>query len=196
MAFDQLIARLRRAMTLDGTAFEEVRDDATLLIPCLAAAAVAVLLAGFGAFLFGSTVLDDSPDGWFVDTFILGSIFTIILFAAGMGITYVVLSQVYRETMAWDALIRVLAVGYVPYALGLLVFIPEIGFAFGIFSVMAVFYYSIYGIRAAFPSIEPMKAMISVAAGFALWSIILLLVSGFPDDNFATGVFVYGLYEF
>ena len=51
MAIDQVIARLRRAMLLDTTAFEEARDDVAFTPYALGALAIAVLIAGFGAFL-------------------------------------------------------------------------------------------------------------------------------------------------
>lgn len=197
MAIELVIARLRRALLLDPTAFEEARDDVAFTPYALGALAIAVLIAGFGAFLWSETVLSSSfdTDGWFFDTFILGSIFTILLFLAGIAITYVMLTQVYKESMTPDALARVVAIGYLPFGVGALVLIPEIGFAFGILSIAAMFFYSIAGIRAAFPGVDDMKALISVTAGFAVWACILLLISDGGSDNFATGVFVHGLFD-
>lgn len=193
MPTQEFIDRIRRALSLEEAAFEEVRDD-TAFTPFVAAlAAAAVVLAALGAWLFGETVLDYTPDGWFVDTFILGSIFTILLFMAGIGVTYVVLAQVYRETIAPDALARIVILGYLPFAVGLLVCIPEIGFGFGILSIAAMFFYTVFGLRAAFPAIEPLRIVFAVLLGFAVWGMILPLVGELPDNNFATGVFVFGL---
>jgi hypothetical protein len=193
MSTQQIIDRIRRALSLEQEAFEEVRDD-TAFTPVVAVlAAAAVVLAALGAWLFGDTVLDFTPDGWFVDTFILGSIFTILLFMAGIGVTYVVLAQVYRETIAPDALVRIVALGYLPFAVGLLVCIPEIGFGFGILSIAAMFFYTVFGLRAAYPAIEPLRIVVAVLLGFAVWGMILPLVGELPDNNFATGVFVFGL---
>ena len=44
-----------------------------------------------------------SDDGFFVDAVILGSIFLILLWLAGIAVTYVILTQVYREEIAPDA---------------------------------------------------------------------------------------------
>ncbi len=195
MAIDQVIARIRRALLLDTTAFEEARDDVAFTPMALGALAIAVLIAGFGAFLWSETAVDGAPDGWFVDTFILGSIFTFILFLAGMGITYVMLTQVYKASATPDALARVVSIGYLPFAIGALVLIPEIGFAFGLFSIAAMFYLTVAGIRAAFPNVEELQALISTSAGFAVWAIILLLISNNSGDSFATGIFVYGLFD-
>lgn len=193
MAIDQLIARLRRAMMLDATAFEEARDDATFTPLALGAAAVAVFIASIGTFLW-SEVVADGVDGVFVDAVILGSIFLILLWAAGIAVSYAVLTQVYKETAAPDALARVMALGHVPFALGLLVFIPGIGFAFGLLSVALVFFYTMFGIRSAFPNIDPFRVLVSVVAGFAVWAMILPLLTG-PGDTFAPGVFIYEVTE-
>jgi hypothetical protein len=193
MPTQQVIERIRRALSLEQAAFEEVRDDAAFTPFAVGMTVAAIVAAGLGSFLWGDTVLDYKPDGWFVDTLILGSIFTILLFMAGVGVTYVVLAQVYREIVAPDALVRVVALGYAPFVLGFLVFIPEIGFGFGILSIAAMFFYTVFGLRAAYPAIAPMRIVIAVSLGFALWSMILPLVGEYPDNNFATGVFVYGL---
>ncbi len=190
---EQFSAVARRALLLEEAAWAELRDNASFTPFAAGLAAVAVVLAALGAWLFGETVLTSAPDGWFVETFVLGSIFTILLFAAGIGITYIVLTQVYRETIPPDALARIVTVGYLPFALGLLVFIPEIGFGFGLVSVAAMFFYTIFGLRAAYPTIDPLRIMIAVALGFAVWAAIIPLVGEWPDNNFATGIFVFGL---
>jgi hypothetical protein len=193
MPTQQFVDRIKRALSLEKAAFEEARDDAAFTPFVAGLAAAAVLLAGLGSWLFGDTVLDYTPDGWFVETFILGSIFTILLFVAGVAVTYLVLTQVYREAMAPDSFVRIAALGYLPFALGLLVLIPEIGFGFGILSIAAMFFYTIFGLRAAYPAIEPVRIVVAVLLGFALWGMILPLVGEYPDNNFATGIFVFGL---
>ncbi len=193
MPTQQIIDRIRRALSLDQAAFEEARDDTAFTPVVVGLAAAAVVLAALGAWLFGETVLDFTPDGWFVDTFVLGSIFTVLLFVAGVAVTYVVLTQVYREAITPDALVRIAALGYLPFALGLLVFIPEIGFGFGILSIAAMFFYTVFGLRAAYPAVEPLRVVVAVLLGFAVWGMILPLVGELPNDNFATGVFVFGL---
>ncbi len=194
MPTQQIIDRIRRALTLDQAVFEEIRDDVAFTPFVVGLAAAAVLLAGLGSWLFGQTVLNFTPDGWFVDTLILGSVFTILLFMAGIGVTYVVITQVYREAMAPDAFVRIAALGYLPFALGLLVLIPEIGFGFGILSIAAMFFYTVFGLRAAYPAIEPLHIVVAVLLGFAVWGMILPLIGEPPNNNFATGVFVFGLF--
>ncbi|MCH8813913.1 MAG: hypothetical protein IH957_02270 [Chloroflexi bacterium] len=193
MAIDQVIARLRRALMLDPTAFEEARDDVAFTPMALAAAAIAVFLGGIGSFLWAAIILDSTGD-IFVEATILGSIFLILLMLAGIAIGYVVLTQIYKEDVAPDALARVMAIGHIPFALSFLVFIPGLGFAFGMLAVALMFFYTIFGIRAAFPNIKPLRVLISVLAAFAVWAMILPLLTS-PSDAFAPGVFVFEISE-
>lgn len=189
MAIDQVIARLRRALMLDTTAFEEARDDVAFTPMALAAAAIAVLIGGIGSFLWGTIILNDAGD-LFIEATILGSIFLILLMVAGIAISYVVLTQIYKEDVKPDALARVMAIGHVPFAITFFVFIPGLGFAFGMLAVALMFFYTTFGIRAAFPNIKPLRVLIAVLAAFAVWAMILPLLTS-PSNAFAPGVFVF-----
>jgi hypothetical protein len=190
MTFEQVISRIRRALMLDETVFVEVRDDVVFTLFALASAAVAVLIGGIGSFLWGKVVLDSTPDGFLLDTIVLGSFFLIILWAIGVLVTYLILAQLYREEVTTDGLARVLALCHVPFALSLLVFLPEIGFGFGVLAIAAMFFYSNIGLRAAYPNIAPMRIMVSVFAGFAVWTMFLPILTG-HDNAFAPGTFIF-----
>lgn len=123
---------------------------------------------------------------------VLGSLFTMILLAAGIAVTYVVLTQAFGVNISPEGLARVLALTYAFYAIGFLVFLPEVGFTFGVMSIAAMYYYSVEGLRAAAPGASATAVMVSVLAGFALWLTAMVLVSG-PGDYFFTGVFVYSV---
>jgi len=195
MTLDQVIARIRRALMLDPAVYEEIRDDTNFTLVSIGTAAVAVLLAAIGAWLFGETVLDPAPGLGFVDTVIFGTIFTVVLFLIGVAVIYLLLTQVFGEETTPDALVRVVTLTHLPFALGLFVFIPQIGFAFGLASIAATFYYTIFGIRAAFPNVDNFRAMIAVLLGFSVWAIVIPLISSYPDNNWVTGVFVYSLID-
>ena len=117
---NEVLGLLWRVVMLDATAFQELRDEAQLTLIAAGGLVAAVVIAGFGAWLYSHTVLEGG-DFSFVKTVLLGSLFTLILFGAGFGITYVALTTLLRIDIAPDALFRLLAAGYLPYALGLLV---------------------------------------------------------------------------
>jgi hypothetical protein len=188
---NEMVDLLRRVVRLDPSAFKEIRDDRGMTPFALGGLIIAILLAGFGAFMYGETVLEFGGFS-FVKTALLGSLFTLILFGAGFGITYVVMTQLFRIDIAPDALFRLLAVGHLPYALGVFVCIPELGFVFALLSILGVFYWSTFALRSALPAASESRIAAAVAAGICLWAAIIPFISG-PDNEFVTGVFVYGL---
>ncbi|MCI0784419.1 MAG: hypothetical protein J4N36_07580 [Chloroflexi bacterium] len=192
MTSELILSRLRRMIMLDTTVFPEVRDDRSFTPVVAGLAAAAVFAAGLGAFLYGQTVLPFTPDNWFLETAIMGSIFTIILLAASIALTYVVLAEIFKVPITLDGLGRVLALCYTVYAVSFFVFLPEIGFTFGMLSIAAMFYYAVSGVRAAAPEASRGAAVLSVGAGFVLWITVMALISD-PGDNFFNGPFVYSI---
>ena len=191
MNANEILAVLRRAITLDPTVFKQIRDDPGLTAPAAAGAALAVLIAGIGAWLYGQTVWEGNEFSFF-DTAILGTVFTIILFMAGFGVTYIMLIIVFRIDIAPESLVRLLSAGHLPYALGLLVCIPDAGFAFGLASIVGVFWWTLFALRSALPAASELRLAVAVAAGMAVWALIIPFISG-NGNEFVTGVFVYGL---
>jgi hypothetical protein len=193
---DHVFNTFRRALTLDGSAYEEIRDDPSYTPYSIAAAGIAILLAAIGAWLWADTVADATPGGWFLDTVVLGTIFTAALMAAGLGVMYVVLTQVLREAIPTpDGFVRVAALGHVSYAVALLVFLPQVGFGFGLIAIAFVFFDTVFAIRSAYPSVSAWNATVAVSLGMAVWLALLPMFSDAPDNNFVTGPFVYSLFE-
>jgi hypothetical protein len=190
MTAELVIARIRRALLLDPTAYEETRDDNSFTIVSLGAAFLAVLLGAIGAWLWAETVLEATPDSWFVDTVILGTIFLVILWLIGVGVMYLILAQLYGEQITPDGLLRVATLGHIPFALSLLVFIPWFGFGFAMFAIAATFFYTNFAIRSAYPEIDALRVVLAVLAGFAIWLFILPVLTS-DGDAFAPGPFVY-----
>jgi hypothetical protein len=185
----------RRALLLDDDAFEDIRYEEQFTAVSVIAAALGVFMAGIGAWWFGEVILDGTPDGWFVDTVFLGTFFTFVLFAAGAAITFVMMTRVFGiEDVPIDEFARVVLFTHAPYALGFFVFLPELGFALGLLSVIAVFFYTVYGVGVAFRGESRLAVAASVLAGLGFWLTVLTLISG-PGSHFATGVFVYGLVD-
>ncbi len=186
---EQFLAILRRAFLLEEDAWTELRDGVSYTAIIGGLAALVVLLAGLGAFLWGEFNLNSTPDGWFVDTVILGTIFTLLLLLAWVAVTYIVLTQVFRETVAPDALFRVFAVGVVPWAIGFLVFIPELNFVLASLSIALMLFLIMFGRRRAF-AIERVRVLLATLAGFAVFvTAMSLLIT--VDNSFVTGAFVF-----
>ena len=166
MNANEILAVLRRALTLDPTVFKQIRDDPGLTAPAAAGVAIAVIIAGLWRLALRPDRLGGQRSPFF-DTAILGSIFTIILFMAGFGVTYIMLIVVFRIDISPEALVRLLAVGHLPYAVGVLVCIPDAGFAFGLASIIGVFWWTLFALRSALPTAGETRLAASVFAGMA-----------------------------
>ena len=189
MPVEQIIARIRRALLLDVSVFEEARDDRSFTPIAIGIAGGVALLAGIGAFLWSAVILSETED-FLLEATILGTMFLVLLWLVGMIATYFVLSQMYRETVALDSVIRVMCLGVVPFALSFLVFIPGFGFGLAMMAIALTFFYTNYALRAAYPVIDPMRVMIACLAGMAVWAMILPLLTS-SDNQFAPGPFVF-----
>ena len=189
MMVEQLFARILRALQMDGSAFEEVRDDASFTPVGAGLAAVAILLAGIGAYCWPEVNDEFKPSGYFFDTVILGTILTLALWLGWVMVAYLVLTQVYRETVSPDALFRVCSLGCVPLALGLLVLVPEFGFSLGLVAVALAFALTMFGLRSAF-SIDPARLALANTAGFVVFALVLPLLSTYQNAYF-TGIFLF-----
>ncbi len=189
MPIEQILARIRRALLLDVSVFEEARDDGPFTPYAIAIAGGTALLAGFGAFLWSWIALGETED-FFLEATVLGTIFLLLLWLVGMIVTYFVLSQMYGEAVTLDGVLRVMCLGHVPFALSALVFFWGFGFGFALISIALTFFYVNYAVRAAYPPIDPMRVMMACVAGMAVWAMVLPLLTS-ADNQFTPGPFVY-----
>ncbi len=190
LATEQVVGRVRRVFSLDDSVFPEIRDDAAFTPIAAVLAIGAILIAGIGAWLWAFVVDVEDKGEFFFKAVILGSIFLALLWLAGIAVMYFILTQIYKIAVAPDALFRISAVATLPLGLGLLVFIPGIGFGFGLLSIALVFFFTFYGLRGGFPQIDSSRILLLAIAGFAVWAMILPLLSS-SGDPFAPGVFVF-----
>jgi len=186
---EQFITLVRRALMLDEEAWGELRDNTAFTPIAAGLLVVLVLLGGIGAWLWGEFNFDGTPDGWFVDTVVLGSIFTLVVLAIWIAVTYAVLVYGFGITVAPDALLRVFAVAFIPYALTLLLFILEINFFIAFVAVALVLCLLKFAIQTAF-AVPAMRAMLAVLAGFAVFAIILAILVT-VENRWANGPFIF-----
>lgn len=186
---EQFFSVVRRALLLEEGAWVELRDNASFTGVCAGLVVVVAFLGGLGAYLWGEFNIDSTPDGFFVDTVILGSIFTILLILAWIAVTYLVLTQLFAVTVAPDALFRVFAVALAPLVIGFLVFIPELNFWLALSSIILAFGLISFGLRRAF-AVERLQGLLALLAGFAVFVIVMSLLIT-VDNSFSTGVFIF-----
>jgi len=188
MDMNALMARIRRLVQMDTTVFEEVRTDREATVPALMVAAASTLLAGFGGWLWWTVAdLPESGDR-FIQSFIIGSILSMIVWALWLGITYVMLTQVFRARADISELIRVMGFAAVPLALSVLMFVPLIDFAVGLISIALLFGLNVIAVQTTTDA-PAGRVLVAVGAGFAVWAIILTFLVG-DDNTLAPGFFL------
>jgi hypothetical protein len=189
-----ILQRLRRLAMLDTSVFDEIRDDANATLPAALIVVVATFLSGIGGWLWYEMQDYNVKGGtFFLRSTIFGSIIAIILFAVWVGVTYVMLGQVFRARADLQQLMRVMGFGAAPFALGVLLLIPKIDFGIGLTSLALLFGSTTIAVQSATDA-PAGRVLAANAAGFAVWAIILgLLVTGtYPYDSYAPGIFVFG----
>jgi hypothetical protein len=189
MDMNMLGQRLRRLVMLDTTVFEEVRADREATVPALLVAAISTVLAGFGGWLWW--VVADLPESGdrFIQSFIIGSIISMILWGVWLGITYVLLTQAFRARADANELLRVMGFAAIPLALSALMFIPVLDFAIGLVSLVLLFGLNVIAVQTTTDA-PAGRVLAAVGGGFAVWALVLTILVG-DDNTLAPGFFIF-----
>ncbi len=184
---------LRRLVALDTRVFDDVRSNPAATIPGVIVVTVATFLAGIGGWLWW--VIEDFGDDShvFLTSAVVGSLLSVVLWGAWLGVVYVMLTQVFRERAYLEQLLRVMGLAAAPFALSLLMFIPWFSFAVGLSSVALVFGLSNIAIQSV-TTADPAKVLVANVAGFALWALVLTLLvsaSAGSANPYAPGIFLF-----
>jgi hypothetical protein len=188
MDFEVLSARLLRLVRLDTSVFDEVRMDPTATTSSFIVVIAASFTAGFGGFLWW--LVQDIPNSGrvFFQSFILGSLLASGLWIAWLLVTYVLLTQVFRERADLQQLIRTMGLAAVPLALSILMFVPGIGFGIGLVSVALLFGLTTVAIQAV-TTADTARVLVANTAGFTVWAVVLTLLVD-QTTYLAPGVFI------
>ena len=183
MDVNVVMQRLRRLVTLDTTVFDEVRGDTAATLPAVLVAVASTLLFGLGGWLW--FIFQDYETGAgdvFFRSVILGSIVSLVLWAVWVGVTYVMLTQVFRARADVNEVIRVMGFAAAPLAIGVLMFIPGLDFGISVAAVGLLLGANLIAVQSATDA-PAGKVLASVGAGFAVWAIVLSLLASEPQLN-------------
>lgn len=183
--------RLMRLIRLDTSVFDEVRQDPTATVPAMFVVVASTLLAGLGGWLWW--VFEDFPNTGrvFVQSLVLGTVFSVALWIVWLLVAWVILSQLFREDADWQQMLRTMGMASAPLAISVGLFVPGISFGVGLASVALFFGLTTIAIQSVTPA-SPARVLVANLSGFAIWAIVLgLLVSA--DTYLAPGIFLYDL---
>ncbi|MCC6382060.1 MAG: hypothetical protein IT304_06090 [Dehalococcoidia bacterium] len=194
-----ILNRLLRLAMLDTSVFDEVRDDERETVPALVIAVVAAFLAGLGTFLWWQVVpkgdVRDGFDNIFLNSFVLGSIFLVVMYGVAVLVVYVALVQFFKAQVDLQGLIRVMGYAAWPLALSVLMFIPAIFPVFSLVPLALLFVMMIYAAQSA-SGADSTQVVISCLAGVVVMVFVLGIIaassSGYgvsPDAPMGAGQF-------
>lgn len=184
-----LTSRLTRLARLDTSVFAEIKDDPAALVPSVITAVGATVLFGLGGWLWWSFADFGDKGKMFLQSVILGSIFSLALWVVWLLVVYAVLTQVFREQADVQQLLRVMGLAAAPLAVGILMFIPKVDLGIALAAVALTFGLTNIAIQSVTPA-DPAKVLVANAAGLAVWAIVLSLLVG-TDTWLAPGIFAF-----
>lgn len=185
-----VLDKVMRLARLDTTVFDEVKDDLNETVPAVVIVAIASLIAGIGVWLW---LLVEAPSGVDVDfgnvlvnVLLLGTIFSVVLWAAWVAVTYVVLVQVYKENVDFQTLLRPMGYAAIPLVIAIFMVISGIAIAVGVVAMGLWFVFAIYATQAA-SNASSDRVVVSTLAGFAVYSIVMAFLAS--QTGMTTGLF-------
>jgi hypothetical protein len=194
LAFDpQTVSQwLRRLAALDLRVFEDVRTNPAATIPAVLVAGASIFLSGVGGWLWWLTKDYPGRGDILVESAVFGSLLALVLWGlAWLLVTFVVLTQVLRERVYLEQLLRVMGLAMLPMALSLLMFIPGITLGVGLASLGLTFALTTIAIQSV-TTADAGQVLIANGAGFLLWAAVLSLVAT-PENALAPGIFLYAV---
>ncbi len=180
--------RLQRLLRLDTSVFDEVRQDPAATTPAVFVAAVSTLLAGLGGWLWWQVKGFGDGGKVFLQSVILGSVFSVALWIVWLLVAWVILTQLFREEADWQQMLRTMGMAAAPLALSVGMFIPGIDLGVALASIALFFGLTTIAIQSV-TTANPARVLVANLAGFAVWAIVLgLLVN--RDSFLAPGIFL------
>jgi hypothetical protein len=190
----EILAWLRRLANLDTRVFDEVRTNPTATLPGALVAAVSILIAGLGGWLWW--VVNDYPESAdiLINSAFIGSLLAFVLWGlAWLGVVYFMLTQVFRERAYVEQLMRVMGLAASPLALMGLMFIPGLSLAIGLASLGLTVGLNNIAIRSV-TTADPARVLVANSLGFFVWCAALTLLasaSATTVEPHAPGIFLY-----
>ena len=183
-----LTDRLQRLLRLDTSVFDEVRRDPAATVPAFLVAAGSTFLAGVGGWLWW--IVQDFHDAgkvFFLST-IVGSFVSMALWILWLAVSWVMLTQFFREETDWQEMLRTMGMAAVPLAISVVMFVPGIDAGVALVSVALLFGLTTIAIQAV-TGASPAQVLVANLAGFAVWAVALGLLAT-SETPLAPGIFL------
>jgi hypothetical protein len=186
--FAILSDRLLRLVRLDTSVFDEVRHDSSATLPAVFVIVAANFLAGIGGWLWWLAQGFDNGGDVLVESVFFGTIFSVALWIVWLLVSWVILTQVFREDADWQQMLRTMGMAGAPLALSIALFVPGVDFGIGLTSIALFFGLTTIAIQAT-TTANPARVLMANFAGFAIWAMVLGLLAT-SESYLAPGIFL------
>lgn len=182
------IRRVRRLLRLDLNALDEAAADTHATVPSVLVAIFSMALLGLGGWLWWLRCGLGDARGVLLSSAVFGTVFSLALWLAWLLIAYTLVARATPKPPRIDALARACGLATVPLALGLLMAVPVISFAVGVFAIVAWFALTQLAIERATKA-PTATALLANLAGFAVWVGVMSVLSS-AQQQLAPGPFL------
>ena len=166
---DNIVNRVIRAAKLDVELYEEVEADETLTSQAIAVVVITAIAAGIGGAL--GAIIGGRGVGGFFGALIVTPIIAVIGYFVWAWLTYFIGTNLFQGTADYGEMLRAIGYSYGPQVLGLLSFIPCIGWLFSLVGAIWALIAGVIAVRQAL-DFDTGKAVITCIVG---WIVMLIL---------------------
>jgi hypothetical protein len=171
---DRIVDRVVRAAKLDVELYEEVEADDTLTAQAMAVVVVAAVAGGIGGAL-GSIITGGGVGGFFL-SLIVSPIITVVGYLIWAAVTYLIGTRLFQGTADYGEMLRAIGYAYGPQTLGLLSFIPCVGWLVSLVGAIWSLVAGVIAVRQAL-DFDTSKAVITCIIGWVAVLILSLILS-------------------
>lgn len=182
------IRRVQRLLRLDLGALDDAAADVHATVPSVLVAVLSMALLGLGGWLWWLRSGLGDARGVLLSSAVFGTVFSLALWLAWLLIAYTLLARTATRPPRIDALARTCGLATLPLALGLLMVIPVVSFAVGVFALVAWVALTQLAIERA-TAAPTSAALLANLAGFAVWAAVMSILSS-AQQQLAPGPFL------
>lgn len=182
------IRRVQRLLRLDLSALDDAAADVHATVPSVLVAVLSMALLGLGGWLWWLRSGLGDARGVLLSSAVFGTVFSLALWLAWLLIAYTLLARTSAKPPRIDALARSCGLATLPLALGLLMVMPVVSFAVGVFALVAWVAMTQLAIERA-TGAPTSAALLANLAGFAVWAAVMSILSS-AQQQLAPGPFL------
>lgn len=175
MDFNAIVSRVMRVFTFDLTVFQEVEKDLTATQQAWAVVAVAAVASGIGSAI--GSLIGGGGFGGLIAGFILLPILTVIGYFLWAFVTYWAGVNLFQAQTDFTEMQRVIGFAYAPNVLGLLSFIPCLGWLISLAASLYALVLSVLAVKEGL-DVEWPQAIVTCIIGWIVNFILVSVIGG------------------